>query len=377
MVKVALLGANGFIGSRVVEMFHLNALAEIRPVVRTFAGLARLSRFDLDFRVASAFDQAALQEAFAGCDVVIHAIAGDPSTILGTLAPTYLAAQAAGVRRFIYLSSASVHGQAPALGTDEESPLNDHQPIAYNNAKVQAEWKLQQLRTRGEVEVVILRPGIVYGPRSSWVVGFADALLQDSAYLINRGRGLCNSLYVDNLVEAILLAMKAPGVDGHAFLLGDKERITWADFYRPIAQALGYDLYALPEAEIPDFAPGWQARVRRLHSSKPVQAMLSLFPRTMRQAAYDALIASMNKPASPWSLPAPQRAIATEEMAMLYQCQVRLPFDKAKEMLGYEPSIAFGEASRRTLSWLAFAGYPLMQVASESENKGELWTRNP
>ena len=164
MMRVALVGANGFIGGRAVEMFHLNGLAEVRPVVRTVASLARLARFDLEGCVADAFDQTALRHAFAGCTVVVHAVAGDPGVILGTLAPVYRAAQAAGVRRLVYLSTASVHGQAPAPGTNEASSLSEDQPLAYNKAKVQAERELLKLRAQGAVEVVLLRPGIVWGP---------------------------------------------------------------------------------------------------------------------------------------------------------------------------------------------------------------------
>src|SRR4030095_6944302 len=133
--------------------------------------------FDLDGAVADVFDQTALRHAFADCAVVVHAVAGDPTVIVGSLAPVYRAAQAAGVRRLVYLSPASVHGQAPAPGTNEESPLNEHQPLAYNNAKVRAERALLKLREQGDVEVVLLRPGIVWGPRSAWIANFTTALL--------------------------------------------------------------------------------------------------------------------------------------------------------------------------------------------------------
>ena len=108
-------------------------------------------------------------DALAGCDVLVHCVAGDAKTIVGAAGPAYAAAQRAGVRRLVYLSSGSVHGQAPAAGTDETTPLRDDQPIAYNNAKVRAERQLQKLRATGDVELVILRPGIVTGPRSYWV----------------------------------------------------------------------------------------------------------------------------------------------------------------------------------------------------------------
>jgi len=48
MLKIAVLGANGFIGSRMVELLHLEGLVEVRPIVRTMYSLARLSRFNLD-----------------------------------------------------------------------------------------------------------------------------------------------------------------------------------------------------------------------------------------------------------------------------------------------------------------------------------------
>src|ERR1043165_4406358 len=99
MIKVAVLGANGFIGTRIVELFALNQMADVIPVVREFAGLARSSRFDLEGRVANAFDEQALTSAFQCCDVVVHAVAGDIKTILGTLAPVYHAAQKARIRR--------------------------------------------------------------------------------------------------------------------------------------------------------------------------------------------------------------------------------------------------------------------------------------
>ena len=65
----------------------------------------------------------------------------------------------------IYLSSASVHGQSPVPGTDETSPLQSRQPIPYNRSKIEAERRLSRARSSGAVELVILRPGIVYGPR--------------------------------------------------------------------------------------------------------------------------------------------------------------------------------------------------------------------
>src|SRR5262245_17487742 len=113
---IGVIGASGFIGSRIVEMLHLGSRATVRPIVRRNSSLARCSRFSLDARIADGLDVGALSSALEGCDAAVHTIAGGRGTILNTLAPTYEAAKAAGVKRLVYLSSASVHGQAPPPG---------------------------------------------------------------------------------------------------------------------------------------------------------------------------------------------------------------------------------------------------------------------
>lgn len=361
-LTVAVLGANGFIGSRFVEMSHLGQIAAVRPVVRSFSSLARLSRFQLDTAMADAFDEAALRTAFAGANVAVHAIAGDPKTIVETVAPVYRAAEAAGVQRLVYLSSASVHGQSPAPKTDENSPLSNRQEIAYNKAKVQAEQKLRALRAGGRVELVILRPGIVFGPRSYWVTSFAEALLNGQAYLLNRGQGICNSIYVDNLIQAIYQAATAPGLDGEAFLVGDQETVTWADLYKPIAWALGFDLACVPEAALPQpEEPSLLDKFEAIRTSKPAQAMLSAFPLQWRQAAFMGLafLKQRSSSTTSWQLPLPTQPVARREMMLLYQCQYKLPHTKAEKMFGYQPLVSFAEGCRRTIDWLAFAGYPV------------------
>lgn len=202
-MKVGIIGANGFIGTRLTEQFHLTRFAEVRAIVRSYTSLAGLSRFKLDYKIADALDYKSLTEAFTGCEVVVHCIAGDPDTILGSIQPVYSAAKNAGVQRLIYLSSAMVHGQMPAPGTDEESPLDPRQILPYNNAKVRAEKLLFKLRKKGKVEIIILRPGIVFGPRSAWITKFISDLLNGDAFLINYGKGICNSIYIDNLIHAI------------------------------------------------------------------------------------------------------------------------------------------------------------------------------
>ncbi len=76
MLKVAVIGANGFVGSRLVEQWHLEERADVVPVVRRPEAAAGVLRFGLDCRVADALDERELTRAFAGCDAVVHAGAG-------------------------------------------------------------------------------------------------------------------------------------------------------------------------------------------------------------------------------------------------------------------------------------------------------------
>src|SRR5262249_47686863 len=369
---IGIIGANGFIGSRVVECLHLRSLATVRPVVRAVSSFARSSRFSLDARVADGFDTIALRKAINGCDIVLHAIAGDHRTILGTLEPLYAACMAAGVKRLIYLSSASVHGQAPVPGTDEESPLSDRQAIPYNNAKVKAERKLRQLREAGKVETVILRPGIVFGPRSYWTGGLADELLSGQACLVGAGAGICNSIYIDNLVHAIHLAATAVDADGHAFLVADRETVTWCDLYRPVVEALGMGMAQVPSVPFPLQPVAWRNPLGWARSSAAMRAMVSSLPRPLRSGLQVASRSLRTPPEpSPCEKPPRPAPAATLEKALLHSCRYKLPWQKAREKLGYEPLISFSEGCRRSVGWLAFAGDPVVTPALQHRHRGD------
>ncbi len=351
-MTVAVLGANGFIGNRAVEMLQTYGL-EVRPIVRRASAAALPRRYDVDVQVAEATNTTALAAAFAGCDTVLVSIAGSPATIIGGIEPIYQAARHARIRRLIYLSSASVHGQAPAPGTDERSPLSARQPLAYNNARVVAERRLAALAKTGGPETVVLRPGIVFGPRSQWVGGWADELLTGKAYLVNGARGLCNAIYVDDLVRAAALAMRASDVHGKAYLLGQREQVTWRDLNGDIATALDIRIDRLAdypfEAAVADPRRSVWTRTRPL-----VRRLKEAAPTSLRVGASAALrhwaAAKDLDPAHP---------TVSMERALLHTARYIPQWSRAQAELGYEPKVAFEEGLRRSIAWLSFAGYPV------------------
>ncbi len=239
-MRVAIQGASGFVGSRLLERVHLGGLADVRPIVRTYASLTRIARFDVDWRLADALDEDALTEAFAGCDVVFLSITGSEQVLLRSPAVTIRAAGRAGVPRVVYLSTGVTLGFNPGAGTDDETPPVLDQPWLYNRAKARAEATLDELRRATGVDVVVLRPTIVYGPRSdSWTTVVAQRLLWHTAFLVDGGANVCNAIYVDNLVDAMWLAATVPAAANQRFLVSDRERATWADLYRSVADAVG------------------------------------------------------------------------------------------------------------------------------------------
>lgn len=360
-MKVAILGAGGFIGGRTFERWQRSGLHQPRAVVRTPSGLARVARFaSPDWRLADARDESALREAFAGCEAVVHSIVGSERTIIEAIEPAYCAARATGVRRLVYLSSASVHGQNPPPGTTEESPLHTRHLLGYNNAKVEAERRLMRLVRDGAVEVVVLRPGIVWGPRSRWVLDVAESLRAGTACWLNGGRGVCNSIYVDNLVQAVERALVAANVAGQAFFVGDAERVTWREFYLGVAQALGYAAAAFREAQ-PAPAPlrTWRDRAGAFKSTDFAQRVLAAVPGRVKEAVKGALsgwrVSASADCDALTDLSLPPRL--TFEMTDLFRCAEKLPQAKAERLLGYHPAVSFAQGLAQSTRWLAELGY--------------------
>jgi len=356
-MKIAVIGASGFVGLRLVERLHLEGRADVVPIVHAYRSLAVLARFNLPWRVANPANTADLAAALQGCDAVVHAALGDAKQIVAMATALYPAAARAGVRRIVALSSASVHSLTPAAGTTEATPLLLKQKSEYNTAKARAETILSAARRRGGVELVQLRPGIVHGPRSRLVADLAGQLQSGSAWLVNDGAGICNAIAVDNLIDAIWLALQTPEADGEVFLLNDRETVTWRDFYAAIAHAAGTDLRGVHAVTPPDFRTSPSERLARLAATDLAMALMPAIPARVKRIAKAAAAAwPETRPLDSWRLPEGTRPAVHEEMCQLQSCRWRFPIAKAERILGYQPALTFAAAMERTAAWLRFAG---------------------
>lgn len=365
MDKLAILGANGFIGTQAVEFFHLQNLFEVVPVVRSYGSLARVARFDLSGKIADAADIEALAEAFKGSRFVLHAALGDAQKMISSADAVYSAAEKAGVEKIVYLSSFAVHGLNPVAGTSEEDKLSSKQRFVYSNAKVAAEKKFLKRRDKGSVEIVIFRPGIVYGPRSwRWTAGLANELLAGTAYLVNDGSGICNTIYVDNLLESIRLAFETKAADRQAFLVSDDETVTWLEYYERMTAALKIDpvhIYRLSDEEVNVYIkPSREDVFNHLRALPVTQSILPFVAGGLKTAIKKMIFAQAGSVVSSAEVePLANKPRPSAEMVALQSCTYKIPHRKAQQVLGYKPLVGFDEGMRRSIAWMAFAGYPV------------------
>ena len=229
--RVLILGAAGFIGRRLVA-----ALQETDWAV-PICGLHRapLSIGLVQQAVLDATDRAALMRVMASVEGVVNCVAGSAETIMATAKNlSSVSRQMSCPPRIVHLSTMSVYGSVSG-SVYEDSPLKGDTG-AYALAKLQAERLVMR-----SPEVVILRPGCVYGPGGTQWSEYIARLLRGHRLgdLGSSGDGYCNLVHVDDVVAAILKALRIPGVAGEVFNLGTPAPPTWNEYFVSFARALG------------------------------------------------------------------------------------------------------------------------------------------
>jgi len=184
--------------------------------------------------------------ALKDIDAVVHTAARahvmkdleqNPLKVDGTLA---LARQAvnAGVRRFIFISSIGVNGSSntqPFVESDEPSP---QEPYAVS--KLEAEEGLWEISNRTGLEIVIIRPPLVYGPGAPGNFGLLMRWVNRQIPLpLGAVKNKRSLIYLGNLVDVIILSLGHSMAAGKIYLVSDGEDISTAELIRRLAQALG------------------------------------------------------------------------------------------------------------------------------------------
>lgn len=318
-MRVFITGASGFIGRALYDRYEADG--------HTVSGCdlrADPTRAVIAADVAEPgpwFDHA------TGADLFIHTAATVSlrteraediwrANVLGT-ANAVAAAELAGVERFLHFSSVTVFGFDFPDGVDERYPVHNTF-VPYPDSKIASEQVVLQAQLDGRVRATIVRPGDVYGPRSRvWAQIPAELIKARRFILPDGGRGIHSPVYVDNLVDGVVLAAASPDAVGQVFTLSDGVGVPYREFFAPYARLVGRRLITLPA---------------------PVAlGMASVVQRAARLAPGDN---EVNPGAARYLL---RRGTYSNA--------------KARTVLGWKPQVSVADGLNRTVAWLQEQGF--------------------
>lgn len=252
-----LTGASGFVGGAILKAAHQRGI-KIRPVYRSIS--SGKERFD-SVLVTDLNNATDWSQALQGIEVVIHAAARahimreeslDPLleyrrvNVEGTLNLARQSASA-GVRRFVFISSIKVNGEATAPGRPFTADAPSAPEDAYGISKAEAEMQLKQLGQETGMEVTIVRPPLIYGPGvrgnlASLISWVRRGLPLPLGGITHNRRSL---VYLDNLVDLILVCTEHSKAADQTFLVSDGEDLSTTELLRKIGKTLGQQVYLL------------------------------------------------------------------------------------------------------------------------------------
>ena len=230
--RIVVLGASGFIGRRLVDA--LSSRDSFRTVAVSRRATQAGWKNGVEAMNADVADLSALRAAIAGADAVVNSVAGEPAMIMAVADNLFTAAEAQDPPlKVVHLGSLAAYGTATGL-VDESVPLRGDLD-AYSAAKAQSD----RLASRHEF-VTTLRPGIVYGPGSSWWSDRIARLLMTGRLgdLGAQGSGICNLVYVDDVAAAVVSALERRDLPQRAFNLSAYGALTWNEYFKRYAAAL-------------------------------------------------------------------------------------------------------------------------------------------
>ncbi len=267
------------------------------------------------------------QEHVTGCELMIHTAATVSfrlerreavwrANVMGT-ANAVAAADRARVRRFVHFSSVTVYGLDFPDGVQESYPVHNTY-VPYPDTKIASEQVVLQAQLEGRIVATIVRPGDVYGPRSrAWAMIPAELIKARRFALPGGGRGIHSPIYIDNLVDAVMLAAASADAEGQVFTISDGIGVPCREFFAPYAELVGRKLITLPTPVGIAAAGAIRHLLRLARSDNDVNPASVRY--MLRRGTYSNA--------------------------------------KARHVLGWEPRVGVEEGLAQTVGWLRDQGY--------------------
>lgn len=254
-MRVLVTGANGFVGRAMCKSFTTDRYVVV-PAVRCVSGLAG------ETVVGNIGGATKWTAALTGCNAVVHLAArahvmddGAQDTLAlyratNLDATLNLARQAAkaGVKRFVFISTVKVHGEGfahprPVSRSDGIAYVETDPPApkdAYAISKWEAEQGLADISRQTGLEVVVLRPPLVYGPGvGANFLRLIQAVERGLPLPLAAIRNQRSLLYLGNFIDAVRLCLEQPAAAGQTFLLDDGQPVSTPGLIHALASAMG------------------------------------------------------------------------------------------------------------------------------------------
>jgi nucleoside-diphosphate-sugar epimerase len=316
--RVFITGALGFIGRRLA--------ARYREAGSEVAGMDVRADAERGVVAGDITAPGAWQAAMGGAELVIHTavrigMQSDPAgfwevNVRGTRHALEGAARA-GAQRFVHFSSIVAFGFDIPADVDERHPVRPN-GVPYVDTKVASEQVVLQAHAAGEVPCTVVRPGDVYGPGSYfWTVTPVREIAARRLVLPAMGRGRISAVYVDDLVEGVMLAAAGAGAAGQVFTVSGGHDVQACDFVGRYARMLGRTRVPVAPTRAVVAIAGALERMDRLRG-----ATTAFSPGAARYLARSGTYS----------------------------------IEKARSVLGYQPTVSLDEGMARCEEWLRAEG---------------------
>lgn len=361
MKKILITGAGGFIGGRLVEILKETINPEINILLRNIAKAARISPYPLHYFKGNIINEESLKASMEGCDAIVHCAHDFADPEANLVAADLIAKHCLQnkVSKLVYISSFAVHRGDVGETINEQSALNEQWDYAVNKEAI--EKKLIGYYQQSGLPVVILRPTIVYGPFSAaWTVNTVTQMLGGRVVVPYEGERICNAVYIDDVVNAIIKALHSPpACDGKVFIVSGPDSVTWKDYYTSF---LSYHGLNEPVFMNKQQSKEWYVKLNR---NQPVEIKPSIFKdpvsylkKTPVYSVYQRLLKNpgMRKKLLTAKSKIPRPLIyPSKEVFEALSCSGRVDTSKLRNELEFQPQITFQEGMRKTLLWIEWA----------------------